>query len=404
MDQPEDEKILRQYRAELIEELNSIVGFWIAHTVDNTQGGFYGAVNNDNIPDALAPKGVVLNSRILWMFSAATRFNHPECKPFADRAFQFINDHFIDAKHGGVFWTVDHAGKQLDDKKQIYGLAFCIYGMAEYFRESKNEKALQIAKDLYELIEKHSYDDSNGGYLEAFTRSWGTLSNLRLSEKDENERKTMNTHLHVLEAYTNLYRIWPNAKLYSSILFLLNSFNSHIINRETGHLHLFFDEDWNVKGDLVSFGHDIEAAWLLVEAAEVIRDVPLLQLLKLNALKMADAVAKALDSDGGLWYEGVDGKLVMQKHSWPQAEAMIGFFAAWQISRDPKYLDLSLRSWLFVKRYILDRTNGEWFWGINQEGQPMPGMDKVGIWKCPYHNSRACMEIVRRIDAIFDSP
>jgi len=222
---------------------------------------------------------------------------------------------------------------------------------------------------------------------------------LHQSAKDANEKKTMNTHLHVLEGYTNLYRIWPDKVLGEQIKILLDNFFEHFIDKETHHLALFFDENWNAKGDLVSYGHDIEATWLLLEAAEVIGDEASIKKIKEITTAMADATSTGIDVDGGLWYEykPAENHLVKEKHWWVQAEAMVGFFNAWQISGDDKYLNISLKNWEFVKTKILDKQNGEWFWGIDENGGVMPGQDKSGIWKCPYHNSRVMLELAGRI-------
>jgi mannobiose 2-epimerase len=204
----------------------------------------------------------------------------------------------------------------------------------------------------------------------------------------------------VLEAYTNLYRIWPDAALQKSIVLLIKNFTGHIIDKKSWHLNLFFTEGWEVRGDIISYGHDIEAAWLLLEAAEVIKDEALTEQVKNIAVKLANAASEGLDDDGGLWYEKEAGHLVKQKHWWPQAEAMVGFFTAWQITHLLTYLASSLNSWEFVKNKIIDNRNGEWFWGVDELSKPMQGEDKVGLWKCPYHNSRACIELINRIETL----
>ncbi|MES1226907.1 MAG: AGE family epimerase/isomerase, partial [Bacteroidota bacterium] len=211
--------------------------------------------------------------------------------------------------------------------------------------------------------------------------------------------KTMNTHLHILEAYSNLYRILREEKLRLKIKDLLQNFSDYIIDKETSHLILFFDENWMQKSTIISYGHDIEASWLLQEAAEIINDEELIALTKQIAVKMASAAKQGIDKDGGLWYEyePSENHLIKEKHWWPQAEAMVGFFNAWQVSGKNEYLQLSLRNWDFTKKYIIDKQSGEWIWGINEDYSAMKEQDKVGIWKCPYHNSRACIEIIKRI-------
>jgi mannobiose 2-epimerase len=214
----------------------------------------------------------------------------------------------------------------------------------------------------------------------------------------------MNTHLHVLEAYTALYRIWPDEKLKLQIQNLLKNFTGHIVDAKTGHLVLFFDEQWNRKSAIISYGHDIEAAWLLLEAAETIKEETIIADIKNISVKIGLAAAEGVDKDGGLWYEYDADKnhLIKEKHSWVQAEAMVGFFNHWQITGDEGFLQKSLHSWRYISNCIKDKKYEEWLWGINEDGTVMQGQDKVGIWKCPYHNSRACIEIIKRIDGVLD--
>jgi cellobiose epimerase len=391
---------LMQYKKEVTDELFSVLAYWEEYAVDKENGGFYGSISNDNIPDATAPKGIVLNSRILWAFSAAAIYTREErYSELATRAFNYISRHFTDNEYGGVFWSVDNTGKVHDDRKQIYGLAFCIYGLSEYYRLTGNSMALHTAKQLFSQVEEHSVDRQKGGYIEALTRDWKPLQDLRLSEKDDNEKKTMNTHLHIVEAYANLYRVWPDKKLRERIINLLELFGTYIINKETNHLNLFMDEDWKVKSTLQSYGHDIEAAWLLQECAEIVECKLYVDQFKATGVMLADAAAEGLDSDGGLWYEyePANCQLVKEKHSWPQAEAMVGFFNAWQVTGEKKYLDHSIRSWEFTRHHIKDHEKGEWYWGVYEDYRIME-KDKAGFWKCPYHNSRACLEIIKRIE------
>lgn len=394
-------KILEGYSIEVNRELEDILRYWMDFTVDHEHGGFIGRIDHYNIRYPEAPKGSVLNSRILWTFSAAYKqTNNHEYLKIADRAFHFILRYFIDPAYGGVYWTIDYKGEPLDTKKQIYALAFAIYGLSEYHIATENETAKIKAIEIYESIILYSYDEEHGGYLEALSRDWIPLEDLRLSDKDANERKTMNTHLHVLEAFANLYKCWPDAGLKEKITELIHIFLFKIISPETNHLVLFFEDDWTPKSGIVSYGHDIEAAWLLQEAVETIGDKNLLQIVKDRSLLIAQATVEGMDEDGGLWYEfdPDNNHMIKQKHSWPQAEAMIGFFNAWQISGIKKWLDLSLKSRAFINDFIKDKSGGEWYWGIEENFKPMIKEDKVGIWKCPYHNSRACMEIMKRVN------
>jgi mannobiose 2-epimerase len=398
--------MLQQFKEDLENELRNILDFWQNKTIDDLHGVFFGKIDNDNKIIVEAPKGSVLNGRILWTFSAAYQLTKSEVYlKTAERAFEYLSDHFIDKEFGGVFWTVDYKGNPLDTKKQIYALAFAIYGLSEFYISSKNEEVLNLAIDLYNAILKYSYDIENGGYMEALTRDWKEIEDLRLSDKDANEKKSMNTHLHLLEAFANLYRVWKNEKLEEKISELIYIFLNQIIDRDTHHLILFFDEKWNPKSQIVSYGHDIEAAWLIEEAAKIIGNKSLLQQVKDQSVNLAIAASDGLDTDGGLWYEYDLGKddLIKEKHSWPQAEAMVGFFNAWKITGVDSFLKRSFGSWNFIQQHILDKKNGEWFWGIKEDNSVM-NEDKVGIWKCPYHNSRACLELIKKIkDKSFSS-
>jgi len=396
-------EILTQYYTEVKAELNDILDYWIRNTHDPVNGGFIGRIDENNIPHPEAPKGSVLNARILWAFSSAYKLTgNPKHLHLARIAFNYFTANFIDTEFGGVYWTVNAMGQPLDTKKQIYALAFAIYGCCAYFEISNNDTAKNAAIELYRQIETYSFDEVNTGYLEAFTRDWKPMEDLRLSAKDANEKKTMNTHLHVLEAYTSLYQIWPDSTLKQQIQRLIKNFSDYIVATETGHLVLFFDEKWNRKSNTISYGHDIEAAWLLLEAAEAIRDESLIAEIKNLSIKISFAATEGIDKDGGLWYEYETGTehWIKEKHSWVQAEAMIGFFNHWQLTNDKRYLEKSLQSWKFAGTLIKDKIYGEWLWGINEDGTVMKGQDKVGIWKCPYHNSRACIEVINRINKI----
>jgi cellobiose epimerase len=395
--------LLQAYHSQMTGELAEILQYWMENAVDETHGGFYGKVDADNQVVADSPKGCVLNSRILWTFAAAyNRTSNQAYLKMAQRSYHYLNAHFRDREHGGVYWSVDYQGLPLSKRKQIYGLAFCIYGLSEFYQASRKEEVLDFAKELYYTIEKYSFDQQRGGYFEAFNHDWSPLEDLRLSEKDANERKTMNTHLHVLEAYTNLYRIWADSQLAQQIRRLIDNFLTYIIDSETHHLHLFMDDDWTIKSRIISYGHDIEASWLLLEAAEVLHDAPLIEKVKQRAIQIATAASRGMDPKGGLNYEwdGETNHLSADKHWWVQAEAMVGFFNTWQLSQDQAFLEKSLKIWEYTKCHILDKTHGEWFWGVTADNVPMPGEDKMGFWKCPYHNGRACIEIVSRIERV----
>lgn len=380
-------------------ELINILDYWLKNTIDKENGGFIGEINHQNVINNNSEKGAVLNARILWSFSAAYAVEkNPEYLKTAKRAFQYIKDYFFDNEFGGIFWSLQADGKPKDTKNQIYAIAFVIYGLSEFYKIFKNEDALELAQSLFYKIELYSKDYKNKGYLEAFTRDWQEIEDLRLSEKDANEKKTMNTHLHIVEAYSNLYLIWPNPKLKDSIKEILEVIALYFINKYTWHLKLFFDENWKEKEDVISYGHDIEAAWLLQWCAETIEDVDLVRSYQKYAVEFAKSTKEGIDSDGGLWYEyePKEQKLIAEKHWWPQAELWIGMINAWQLSKNEEFLEITEKNFEFVEKYIIDHKNGEWIWGVYADYSPIL-KDKAGFWKCPYHNSRACIELIKRL-------
>jgi len=381
-----------------------ILPFWCGPALDHEQGGWMGWLSNDLKPDRTQPKGLIINSRILWAFSAVHQAR-PDAlfKQMAGRAFDFVMNHFWDAQLGGAFWRLDDTGRVLDDSKKIYGQAFAIYALVEYHRAFSVPVALARAIDLFELIERHAHDPGHGGYLEVRQRNWSEAdADARLSDRDMNEKKSMNNHLHLLEAYTNLFRAWKEPRVEQRLRELISLFEQRILDPRTLHLHHFFNEQWQVRSDTYTFGHDIEGTWLLCEAAEVLGDMSLLKRVQAVALRMAEGVLReGIDADGALRYEGKNGKIIdAGKECWPQAEAVIGFLNAFQLSGDEKYLQASLRAWDFIENHLVDRVHGEWFWRITPEGRVDPTLPKVSEWKGPYHGSRVCLETLHRLRAI----
>jgi mannobiose 2-epimerase len=256
---------------------------------------------------------------------------------------------------------------------------------------------------LFDLIERHAHDSKHGGYIEVCRRDWSEAgAEARLSDKDMNEKKSMNNHLHVLEAYTNLYRAWPEPRVAERLRELIQLFEQRILDAGTLHFHHFFDETWRVRSDTYTFGHDIEGTWLLCEAAEVLGDAALLKRVQAVALRMAEvALREGMDADGALSYEGKNGKVIDPgRECWPQAEAVVGFLNAFQLSGDAKYFAAARRVWDFIENRLVDRVHGEWFWRINADGRPDLKLPKVSEWKGPYHGSRACLETLHRLRAI----
>lgn len=389
----------KEIRDQMRAEYANIMNYWIGKMEDHEYGGFYGGRDKEGSLIPNAEKGAILNGRILWSFSTAGRiFGRPEYKEAASRAFHYLRRAFYDKENGGFFWSLDAKGQPVDTKKQAYAQGFCIYGLSEYYRMSQDQAALDLAMETFHLIEKHFRDKEFGGYTEALSADWKPLADVRLSEKDENTPKSMNSHLHIIEPYANLYRAKPNDEVKSAILHCLDIFTNKIISPKTGRFNLFFDMDWTVKSDIDSYGHDIEGAWLLYEAAEVIGDKAWMEKLRPICQHLVDiTLAEGWDGNS-IFYEKVNGNLDTDKHWWPQAEAMVGLADTWRLTGNKDYYEKMCRVWDFICEYIIDKKRGEWLWRVNQEGLDVYKDVKAGFWKCPYHNSRALIEVIMRIE------
>jgi mannobiose 2-epimerase len=380
-----------------------ILPFWLKYAVDDEYGGFRGQITNDLKIDPLAHKGLILNARILWTFAKAYRvYGYESYLGTARRAYEYLRRYFWDTQFGGVYWMVDHLGKPVETKKRIYGQAFTVYALAEYGAASGEEETWERAIALQRLIENAAHDGTNGGYFETYERDWKLAAKQQLSEVDRDEKKSMNAHLHLLEAYANLLRGWNDEGLRQRLRELLGIFLERIIDPETHHFRMFFDEVWHDRSDRFSFGHDIEGSWLICEAAEVLGDKKLLEEARRAAVKMAQTVyEQAIDADGGLLFEGTNERFIdTDKHWWPQAEAVVGFLNAYELSGKNYFLKASERSWEFIEKYIVDRRYGEWYWKVSRDGTPSNDKCKVDPWKCPYHNSRTCFEVMERLDRL----
>ena len=381
-------------------ELERILDFWSIRTIDHKSGGFVGQIDHfGKIHDA-ASKGAVLNTRILWTFAAAYRFSGSEnMKKMADRSYGYLIDKFWDKANGGIFWELDAEGTPVNTRKQAYAQGFGIYAFSEYFLATGNEDNLEYAKKLYHILENKFLDNNQGGYIEALDKNH--LADMRLSEKDANLPKSMNTHLHILEPYTNLYRAWPDEELKQSIRHLLDVFQYKIIDADTGHFNLFFEMDWTCRSNITSFGHDIEGAWLIHEAAQEIGDQQLIKEIQRSAIRLVDiTLQEGTDRDGSIFYEKEGDHLDTDKHWWPQAEAMVGLLDAWEIEPKDNYLEQVSRIWEFIKENVIDQENGEWNGRLDDKGVAYTSEDKAGFWKCPYHNTRALIEIINRVEKL----
>jgi len=371
----------------------NILSFWSTHAPD-PRGGFYGTLLNDGTPVPDDPKGEVLNARILWTFSRAyALFGTERYKQLADTAQHYFLRHFFDPVYGGTYWSVKADGTPLDQEKQTYGIAFAIYGLAEHFRATGNEASLDQAVALYRTLEKYAYDPVNGGYIESFTRDWKKPKRYGYDGKGI-AAKTMNTHLHVIEAYTLLYKVWPDPGLRKQLMELAGIFMEKIIDTQTWHQRLFLTMDWKNLEHIDSYGHDMELSWLFLEAAEALQDEPLIEQAKAIALHLVDTQMKeGWNQDGSLLYEREDGVVEGGLDWWPQAESVVAFFNAWRISGDISYLDAALKTWNWINSNLVDTIHGEWYGGLGADGKPDIHRPKANMWKCPYHNSRMAFEL-----------
>jgi mannobiose 2-epimerase len=403
-----DSAAARAYRDRAEKELRGdILPFWLAHARDRRHQGIYNEITNDLVVQKGKPRGSLLTARILWTFSAAyRRYHDPAYLEMAQWAYRDLVTHFIDEKNGGLYWSITFEGRPLDTRKVIYGEVFGIYALSEFYRATGGKDALAHAIAIYRLVEEHAHDRVNRGYYEEFTADWKPSTGR--SALGATGAKSQNVHIHMLESYTSLLRVWPDPGLKENLGDLMEVLLTKILDPGTHHLTLFLTPDWKPQGDTISFGHDIEFSWLVVEAAEVLGDPAIIKRAEKNALAIAGiTAANGVDADGGIYNEAEPGKGVTdsRKEWWPQAEATIGFLNAYQLSGDPVWFQRSLHTWDFIDRCIVDHRKGEWFRGVTKDEKPLsPFFNKVSFWKCPYHNGRACLELIDRLAPLASAP
>jgi mannobiose 2-epimerase len=378
----------------------NLLTWWSAKTVDYVNGGFYGRVTSKDSVVADANKGGIMNARILWTYSAAYRvMKDTAYLRLATRAKDYILEYFIDKEYGGAYWSLNSKGEPENTRKQVYTNAFFIYGLAEYARATGDQKALEAAKAIFELIEKHALDKESNGYFEVFSRDWQRIRDRMIGESSDNDEKTMNTSLHLMEAYANLYRVWPDPRMADRLRNMVELFLDRIIDKNTYHLINFMDRNWNRTSQVDSYGHDIECSWLLHEAASLLGDPQLLKRVEETSVKMAETVEEAIQPDGSIVYEKdlATGHVQTSRSWWAQVETIVGYFNAYEISGNEKFLDYAINCWNFTDDHHVDHVNGGWFPNVNENGEPGRG-DKAGHWVAPYHNGRMCLEIIERAE------
>ena len=379
---------------EVRENLTScILPYWLK--LKDPKGGFYGEVSAEGTVFYDAPRGVILNARLIWSFAAAyAALKDTQYLVAAVHARDWFLDHFCDHKYGGVYWSVTAEGERLDTKKQLYAQGFAIYALSELYKVTGDDEALKNAVNLYKVVESHFADTVNGGYIEALSRDFSPLEDMSLSAHDINADKTMNSHLHVLEAYSNLYQVWPDETLKTRVEALLSLTGERVMGAD-GHLQLYFKRDWTVLPGAVSYGHDIETSWLALEAAFALHDADVVHRVRPWARRVGTAGNEGLLPDGSMRYEKLpDGQYDDSRQWWVQAESVVGNLWLWKYHADAEALERAFAAWAYIRDHLVDNMSGEWWWAILPNGSRDLSQPKAGFWKCPYHNTRMCLQVL----------
>ena len=394
------------FQKEILSELEgNILPFWLA--LEDPSGGFYGEVTSDGKGSEEAPRGEILNARIIWSFAAAYAFlGKNEYLKAALHARDWFVSYLVDKDNGGVYWSASSEGSPLDTKKQLYAQAFAIYAFSELYKVTSDKADLDVATGLFAIVERKFRDFASGGYTEALSRDFSPLEDMSLSAHDINADKTMNSHLHLMEAYANLYKVWPDPFLREALLELVRITCQKIMS-PSGHLHLYFKDDWTVIPGAISYGHDIETSWLLLECAQALGDPQLEEYVKPFCKALGAAGNEGLLPDGSMIYELFsNGSSDTSRQWWVQAETVVGNLWLWKHHADPEGLPRAFHCWRWIKSHLLapschserseESLPGEWYWGTLADGVT-PDLDspKAGFWKCPYHNTRMCLEALK---------
>lgn len=385
--------MVEEIKAHLI---NDIIPFWKGLR-DDEFGGYYGYLDYDLKLDKKAVKGCILNSRITWFFSNAyTLLKDVSLLEEAKHGFAFLKEHCMDKDNGGIYWSMKYNGEPEDTTKHTYNQAFSIYALSSYYEASGDEEALEMAKELFHIIETRCTDEI--GYKEAFDKEFHEIENDKLSENGVIAEKTMNTLLHVFEAYTELYRVAKLPEVKERLEWIMDTFADKVYNPALHRQEVFFDRNMNSILDLHSYGHDIETAWLIDRGVEVLGEKKYEDKMSPITRDLTAQIYKVAFDGRSLANECERG--VVNKHRiwWVQAETVVGFLNGWQKNPGkPEYLDAAKAEWNFIKEYVIDKRKGsEWYWEVDPDGKPYEGRPIVEPWKCPYHNGRMCFEVIKR--------
>lgn len=387
--------MLEEVKAHL---LNDIIPFW-KNLRDDEFGGYYGYMDYDLKLDKKAVKGCILNSRITWFFANAyTLLKDESLLEEARHGFAFMKEHCMDKENGGIFWSMKYDGTPEDTTKHTYNQAFSIYALSSYYEATHDEEALAMAKELFHIIETKCTDEI--GYKEAFDKEFHEVENDKLSENGVIAEKTMNTLLHVFEAYTELYRVAKLPEVKERLEWIMDTFADKVYNPELHRQEVFFDRNMNTILDLHSYGHDIETAWLMDRGVEVLGEKKYEEKMTPITKDLTAEIYKVAFDGHSLANECEKGVVNVHRIWWVQAETVIGFLNGWQ--KDPsrtEYLEAAKSEWQFIKDHVMDKRQGsEWFWEVDPSGKPYEGRPIVEPWKCPYHNGRMCFEVIRRLE------
>ena len=397
-----DERFTKLYEMAKKEVLEDILPFWMRYDVDEENGGFYGVVTREGKPVKEGTKCLVLNARLVWTFASAYRiFRDEKYLQLARRAYDYFCEYFLDKECGGCYFMLDCKGTPVDDKKFVYGQAFAIYALSEYCRATGDTTARDRAVAIRDLLEAHAYDAEHDGYVEILTRDWtynpeGQGSNIN---PEGESTRTMNTHLHLIEAYTGLLRVLRTEEQINLTRRHLAIMLDKVYDPSIHHFKMFFRDDWSATSPEISYGHDIEGTWLMMETAEVLGEPEAMRYAQDTCMNIARACyEQGFREDGAMLseYDPVTGHASQRLSWWEQNEAVVGFLNAWEVTGEEKYLDASLQCFDFADKHFVDHEKGGWFAVLSLDGTQVLSKQKANGPTCPYHNGRMCMEIIER--------
>ncbi len=399
---------LLKLKEALFTELNShILPYWKDRVYSDVSDSFNGRIDAQNQIHPQAERSAILIARIAYTFAASYKFTADASLLVPmQAAARILHDEFTDPVNGGLYWMTDATGNAIDSKKHVYAQSFGIYAYATICDATGDQHVLDRAIELFHLIEKNAFSANYQAYLEAFTQDWSPLDDVRLGESDLMAPRSTNTHLHLLEAYAALYKVWPDQVLKDRLVMMLEVFLDKIYHPVGHHFYAFFDENWRPVTSVYSYGHDIETVWLMLDAAQAIHRTDLVVRCEQVTLEVSEMVLRqAIDTEyGGVYNAGEHGSVTnTEKHWWAQAEAMVGLMFAYKLSGNSEYLVTVLSIWEFISNHVIDRHHGEWYFRVSRQGNPVLTDDKVGPWKCPYHTSRACILVHSLINELSNS-